>query len=191
MEEGLEVLKRAWTARPFSYQGRFYTFDEIEVRPEPFQKPHPPIWVGATTARAAERAGRHGAHLALGSGELSVVGAFKDARAAAGFDPGSARVNFGLSAWPTYEDPDTVWERSKELYRYHWDFYRKIRAELGDPDLVAALPGVDPLRSIATIAAPQVIVEKAREVVETYGITDFGWSGPPTGVHLGARDTRR
>ena len=182
MEEGLEVLKLAWTTRPFSYQGRFYSFDEIEVRPEPFQKPHPPIWVGATTARAAERAGRHGAHLALGSGELPVVGAFKDARTAAGFDPDSARINFGLSAWPTYEQPDTVWERSKELYLYHWDFYRKIRSELGDPDLVPALPGVDPLRSIATIARPEVIVEKAREVVETYGVTDFGWSGPPTGV---------
>ena len=53
MEEGLEVLKLAWSARPFSYRGRFYSFDEIEVRPEPFQDPHPPIWVGATTARAA------------------------------------------------------------------------------------------------------------------------------------------
>jgi alkanesulfonate monooxygenase SsuD/methylene tetrahydromethanopterin reductase-like flavin-dependent oxidoreductase (luciferase family) len=182
MEEGLEILKLAWTTRPFTYQGRFYSFDEVEVRPEPFQDPHPPLWVGATTPKAAERAGRHGAHLALGSGDLTVVNVFKEAYAGADLDPGSARINFGLAAWPTFEDPDAVWDRSKDLYRYQWDFYRKIRAELGDPDLAPPLPGSDPIRSFAVITTPEEIIEHARQVVDIYGITDFGWSGPPTGV---------
>jgi alkanesulfonate monooxygenase SsuD/methylene tetrahydromethanopterin reductase-like flavin-dependent oxidoreductase (luciferase family) len=182
MEEGLQVLKLAWTTRPFSHRGRFYSYDELEVRPEPLQVPHPPIWVAATTPKAAERAGRHGTHLALGSGDLAVVNAFKQAHQAAGFEPASAQISFGLSSWPTYEDPEAIWERSKDLYHYHWDFYHQIRTELGDPDLIPSLPGDDPVRSIANIAAPEVIIEKARQVVDTYGVTDFGWSGPPTGI---------
>src|SRR6478736_3595357 len=63
MEEGLEVLKLAWTQRPFSFKGRYYDLENIHVAPEPLQKPHPPLWVAATSPPAAERAGRHGANL--------------------------------------------------------------------------------------------------------------------------------
>lgn len=182
MEEGLEVLKLAWTTRPFSYKGRFHTFENIEVTPEPLQQPHPPLWIGATTPRAAERAGRHGANLALGSADPAVVAAFQEGRAAAGFDAGSGRINFGLAALPTYGDPDVIWARSKEYYQYHWDFYRKIRAELGDPDLVSSAQHSDPSQPMAVIAPPEVVIERAREVVETFGVTDFGWSPPQWGI---------
>jgi alkanesulfonate monooxygenase SsuD/methylene tetrahydromethanopterin reductase-like flavin-dependent oxidoreductase (luciferase family) len=57
MEEGLEVLKLAWTQRPFSFKGRYYDLENIHVAPEPLQKPHPPLWVAANFA-AGGRAGR-------------------------------------------------------------------------------------------------------------------------------------
>ena len=184
MDECLDILKLAWTQRPFSYAGAFHDLVDIEVRPEPLQQPHPPLWVGVTTAKAAERAGRHGAHLAPGAADPSIIDAYRAARAAAGHDPDSARIAFGMPATATREDPDVVWERNKDLYHYRWDFYRKIRAELGDPDLAPNNPGPDFYRSYETIGDPETLIENARQLVDTFGVTDFGLFGPPSGVDL-------
>ena len=41
--EALEVMRRAWGDGPFSFAGEYYRFDNVNVVPKPFQKPHPPI----------------------------------------------------------------------------------------------------------------------------------------------------
>src|ERR1700686_426688 len=41
--ETLEILKRAWTEPSFSYQGKYYSFDNVKLTPKPFQKPWPEI----------------------------------------------------------------------------------------------------------------------------------------------------
>ncbi len=39
-EEGLHVIWRAWTEPgPFSHHGKYYQFDELDVRPKPMQQP--------------------------------------------------------------------------------------------------------------------------------------------------------
>jgi alkanesulfonate monooxygenase SsuD/methylene tetrahydromethanopterin reductase-like flavin-dependent oxidoreductase (luciferase family) len=148
------------------------------------QQPHPPLWVGVTTPRAAARAGRHGAHLAPGAADPAIVDAYWTARDAAGFDRAGARVMYGVPATVTREDPDAVWERNKELYHYRWDFYRKIRAELGDPDLAPNNPGPDFYRSYETIGPPELVLDQARRVVDEFGVTDLGFFGPPSGLDL-------
>ena len=45
MEEGIEVLRVLWTEDPASFEGRFFRFNDIAVRPQPVQKPCPPIWI--------------------------------------------------------------------------------------------------------------------------------------------------
>jgi len=47
-DESLEVIRRAWTEREVTHKGQFWQFEETELVPKPVQKPHPPIWVGAT-----------------------------------------------------------------------------------------------------------------------------------------------
>ncbi len=59
-EEGIEVLRRAWTEERFSYAGKRYQFDDVAVYPRPVQRPHPPIWLAAWSVAGAERAGRLG-----------------------------------------------------------------------------------------------------------------------------------
>ena len=48
-QESLEVILKAWTQERFSHAGKFFTFKDLAVVPRPYQKPHPPIWVAATT----------------------------------------------------------------------------------------------------------------------------------------------
>jgi alkanesulfonate monooxygenase SsuD/methylene tetrahydromethanopterin reductase-like flavin-dependent oxidoreductase (luciferase family) len=46
VEEGIEIIKRAWTQSTVDYKPRFRPpLEQLPVLPPPRQKPHPPIWV--------------------------------------------------------------------------------------------------------------------------------------------------
>lgn len=55
-DEYIQIIKALWTAEEASFQGQYYEFREVHLAPRPVQKPHPPIWVGGNTRRAARRA---------------------------------------------------------------------------------------------------------------------------------------
>jgi alkanesulfonate monooxygenase SsuD/methylene tetrahydromethanopterin reductase-like flavin-dependent oxidoreductase (luciferase family) len=59
-EEALSVITRALGSdTPFSHHGRFWHFESILVEPPPHQRPHPPLWLAAGSARSiADCAGR-------------------------------------------------------------------------------------------------------------------------------------
>ena len=48
-DEGLDIIRLAWTRDRFSYHGTFYQVENLEVVPRPLQQPHPPIRVGVHT----------------------------------------------------------------------------------------------------------------------------------------------
>src|SRR5207302_1094735 len=56
--ETIEIVRRAWTGRRFSYEGRVFSFDQVQVTPSPAQEGGPPIWLGGNVEPAIRRAGR-------------------------------------------------------------------------------------------------------------------------------------
>jgi probable F420-dependent oxidoreductase len=58
--EGLALMKACWTESPITFHGRFWQLDSATMEPKPFQKPHPPIWIGGSHPAALRRAVRHG-----------------------------------------------------------------------------------------------------------------------------------
>jgi len=46
-EESLAMIPKIWEDGLFEWQGQFWTVPPRDVRPKPFQKPHPRIWVAA------------------------------------------------------------------------------------------------------------------------------------------------
>ena len=58
--ENVQVVIEAWTKERVSFKGRFWQFDDIEVLPKPVQKPHPPVWLAASSAEAINWAGENG-----------------------------------------------------------------------------------------------------------------------------------
>ena len=58
--EGLRLMKALWTEPRVTFKGRFWQLDGAAMEPKPFQKPHPPIWFGASHPAAVRRAVRHG-----------------------------------------------------------------------------------------------------------------------------------
>jgi alkanesulfonate monooxygenase SsuD/methylene tetrahydromethanopterin reductase-like flavin-dependent oxidoreductase (luciferase family) len=59
-EEFLEVILKAWTSASFSFDGEFFQCQDLVVEPKPFQKPHPPVRVGITSAESFPIIGRMG-----------------------------------------------------------------------------------------------------------------------------------
>src|SRR2546422_4340140 len=57
-EESVEILRLCWAGEPFSFRGKHYTLDDVQIRPQPYQAPGPPLWFGASVPAAARRAGR-------------------------------------------------------------------------------------------------------------------------------------
>ena len=45
----------------FSHHGRYWTFDDVVVKPRPVQSAGPPIWIAAASETSVRRAGQRGA----------------------------------------------------------------------------------------------------------------------------------
>ncbi|HZR81748.1 MAG TPA: LLM class flavin-dependent oxidoreductase [Candidatus Binatia bacterium] len=59
-QESLEMIPRMWTEETFEHEGRFVSVPPRSIHPKPLQKPHPPIWMAATSPQSWEIAGRNG-----------------------------------------------------------------------------------------------------------------------------------
>ena len=57
--EHVDVVLRAWRPGPFTYQGRFHNFQDVEVLPKPLQDPIP-AWVASTSPAAMAWAASQG-----------------------------------------------------------------------------------------------------------------------------------
>jgi alkanesulfonate monooxygenase SsuD/methylene tetrahydromethanopterin reductase-like flavin-dependent oxidoreductase (luciferase family) len=44
MEEAVEILERAWTESPLTFEGKFHKLHIPAIRPKPVQQPGPPLW---------------------------------------------------------------------------------------------------------------------------------------------------
>jgi alkanesulfonate monooxygenase SsuD/methylene tetrahydromethanopterin reductase-like flavin-dependent oxidoreductase (luciferase family) len=64
-EEGIEILTRAWTEDSFNFQGTAWNYVDISCRPRPLQRPHPPIYYGASSPDSPAMVARRGWNLAL------------------------------------------------------------------------------------------------------------------------------
>jgi probable F420-dependent oxidoreductase len=56
--ETIEILRRAWTGRRFSFHGRSFEYERVKVTPPSAQPAGPPIYVGGYAEAAVRRAGR-------------------------------------------------------------------------------------------------------------------------------------
>lgn len=84
-DEALDIILKAWASEDrFSYDGKWWSYDDIVVEPAPVQKPHPPLWTGAGTLESCARVGKSGFNLLLDQyGDSDITSnrlkAFKDA----------------------------------------------------------------------------------------------------------------
>ena len=55
LAEAAQAVRVLCTGQTSSFEGRFYWFEDVSIRPTPIQQPGPPVWVGADTVPTVAR----------------------------------------------------------------------------------------------------------------------------------------
>ncbi len=122
-EEVMDCIVGAWTEDEFNYQGEFFHYEGVRLLPHPYQKPRPPIWIGAFAPKAMERALNYeGWCLWFPPALDELAPAAQDMReraAARGKD--DFQITVGFEGWLS-DDPQV---REKHGHRWvrEWSFY--------------------------------------------------------------------
>ena len=153
LSEGLQIIKSLWTQERTDFEGRYHTMRNAVANPKPVQKPHPPIWIGASGPATLRLTARHADvwNAAGGSIEAAIElsGRLDAACAEIDRDPNEIRRSVQL---PGGADPAELLDR---LNRYH---------EAGFTELIVMLSGgsmptvKDPVE-VAAMVAEKVLPE--------------------------------
>jgi len=105
-DEGIELVRRCWTDERVNFKGKYYQVEDLEVRPKPYQQPHPPIYMACLSPSTFKLAGRHGFNV-MTSGAFGLtaeqakqgVADYRAGRAEAGHDPAGGKVALMLKTY--------------------------------------------------------------------------------------------
>ena len=172
-DEYIEIMQGLWTQDSFTYRGKFFQFEDIVMEPKPFQKPHPPVWVGGRpggvetapdgTKRfkskigAVRRAGRYGQgwfpyYVTVDQVRTTVEQLHQYAREA-GRDP--SQIVIGLNN--TWLIRDTYEEALEEARRGGFRYGRDLSDRVAQYDL---------------LGSPKDIIRRMEEYIAV-GVTHF------------------
>ncbi|HTX07785.1 MAG TPA: LLM class flavin-dependent oxidoreductase [Solirubrobacteraceae bacterium] len=103
--EVVEILKLAWTGRPFSFHGDYYSVDEVAVSPRPVRPGGPPIRHAVVSPASFPERGAAGDHI-ITSPTFAPLGrmkrnfdAYRTALIEAGHDPSDYDIPFMQQVW--------------------------------------------------------------------------------------------
>ncbi len=163
--EYLEIILQAWTNERFSYQGNYFSVDDVCVVPKPFQQPHPPIRVAANTPETFPWVGDMGFPIFIGLRLRGIpevaeyVGAYQQAWTEAGHEENSD-VSLRVPVYVADTDAE-AFEQSEE------SFMRQFRKLSGQITQSAVFVGADNVEDrlkrgeqLATISWQQALREK-------------------------------
>ena len=104
-QEAVDLVLKAWTTDEFTYQGKHYQVDAIQVEPKPYQKPHPPVYVAASSPDTFGLVGSMG-HSILAAPIISTneavmvdLGEYRRSLSDSILSPAGGKVNINV---PTY-----------------------------------------------------------------------------------------
>jgi alkanesulfonate monooxygenase SsuD/methylene tetrahydromethanopterin reductase-like flavin-dependent oxidoreductase (luciferase family) len=186
--EALAIILKAWTEPTFSYHGTHHHFENVSLTPRPYQQPHPPIRVAATTPDTFPVLGEQGRHLfaAVRLGTISDLkpdlDRYRAAYRAAGH-PGTGQVFLRI---PVYI-ADTAEQAIAEPEQSLMTFYRNMAAQLAESATQAgaraserreersqaleALTYEDARRDKVVVGTPEMVTERLMELREELGLS--------------------
>jgi len=160
--EYLDVMRLAWTQPRFSYTGAFYTCQDLEVLPKPYQQPHPPLHQAAATRETFAAVGTMGLSLLVAvigtpiSELATVIAVYQAAWQAAGH-PGQSEVRLRL---PIYV-ADTLHHAQADPEPSVMPYYERLRqGYLRSPQRFESAERTTRAAQLATLTYEEVLQER-------------------------------
>jgi alkanesulfonate monooxygenase SsuD/methylene tetrahydromethanopterin reductase-like flavin-dependent oxidoreductase (luciferase family) len=193
--ETLDILRKAWTQERFSHEGEYFRFQDVCIMPKPYQKPHPPLRMAATTEETYPLVGRLGlpVFMALRTTAISdlkrFIGGYHAGWAAAGH-PGRGSIGISMPVYVA-ETPSQAREEPEASMMH---FFREISQALKKSDgataqttaargnraeRLAAMSYDDVLREQAVFGTPEAVADRLLELREALGFSSISaWMNP-------------
>lgn len=177
-EEGIEVLRRAWSDEPLTFHGKRYQYDNVDVHPKPVQPGGPPLWIAAMSTGGAMRAARFDTHLLPQGNRDIVLDPWRSELNATGRNPNRYRVGI-LRSFLVTDDKERDWPPILEAERYRMSVYARFFRETSDT-FTALDPSKEPIPQNWVIGDPTEVAGQLQAYIDEFGVTDItGWGLPP------------
>src|SRR5438309_9266701 len=171
-DEGIAVLRRAFTGEKFSFAGKRYNFEDVTIAPGYVQPGGPPLWVAAMSEAGALRAARVGANLLPQGLRSQSLDPWSAAVRADGRDPANYRVGIIRHCLVT-DDRERDWRAVSVAERRQKEFYDRLRAEAGGPGGVAGITDQARIPQNWVVGDVDHCVKVLSSFIEEYGLTDI------------------
>ncbi len=187
-QESLDVILKAWTREGFSHTSTYFAIDNLTVVPRPYQKPHPPIWVAATTQDTFPMVGRMGFSLVTGLRGFDVpearehLAAYRAARREAGH-PGDGNVYLRIPVYVAATAARARSEPEASTMRSYRRLSENLAASVGQAGTTGAeeraeraerlsrVTYEDILRDRVAYGTPDMVVDRLRELRDVLGLS--------------------
>ena len=174
-EEEIEIIRQCWGGSAFSFSGEHFNLEDITIRPRPYSDPSPPLWIGASRAPGARRAGRIADGFVAGPstdlpGTIALTDAYHKAAEEAGREPTLCLMR---DAWvaPTRAEAERVYGPEViDAYKYYWrNGLNEFRHYANESDINMDNMATDRL----IIGEPQQVVDDFHRWKEATGADYF------------------
>ncbi len=184
----MDILLKAFSDKPFSYDGEFYKFGETHVFPTPVQDPHPPIYVVGQSIESIEATVRCGLNVVSGGFGVPIqrLREFRKGFDAINVDPAvKSKVRISTHR-PVYVTEDES-ELSAIVEQARWNMRVTLSLRAGlervdhDGKAIALPMENEPteqelLDNYFVMGSPKRCIEKLQELQDAMGITHFNTS---------------
>ena len=131
--EGLDVILQGLADQKLNYKGDFYTYEDVPVALDSFQKPHPPLWYGVHSVESAVRAARNG-HNVLSLDDAALTRTLTDSYRAARKEIGKDQApepKIGIGRFIVVADTDeeavSVAQRGYTMWHDNFNYLFRLR----------------------------------------------------------------
>ena len=187
-QESLDVILKAWTNHRFSHQGKYFEFNDVCVVPKPYQQPHPPLRMAATTRDTFPQVGRMGLPIFVGLRGFDVadvaqhLDVYRDAWREAGH-PGEGDVLLRIPAYVA----ETAEQANRDAEESTMKSYRRMAENFGRSaggegtvnseeraqraEKLSAVTYDDLLRDRLAYGTPDMVADRLRSLKKTLGLS--------------------
>jgi len=178
-DEGLAVLRHAFTGETFSFHGKRYDFTDVKITPGYVQPGGPPLWVAALADPGALRAARFDTNLLPQGPRARALDPWLDALTASGRNPANYRVGIIRPCLIT-DDPERDWPIVRAGERRRMEVYSRFREEAGGHGGVAGIVAEQRIPQTWIVGNVDHCVAELASFIREYALTDIvTWAVPP------------
>jgi alkanesulfonate monooxygenase SsuD/methylene tetrahydromethanopterin reductase-like flavin-dependent oxidoreductase (luciferase family) len=185
--EVLDVVKLAWTQPTFSYDGTYYHFKDVSLVPRPFQQPHPPVRVAATSPDTFPAIGSLG-YAIFAASRLGTLGEiepnireYRQAYAAAGH-PGQGEVFLRVPVYVAQTEDEARQAPAESIMGFYRQLGQQLEASANEPGArpeerraergrrLQAITFDEVVRDKTVVGTPEQVTERLQALRDELGL---------------------